>query len=408
MGGTLTMTPTPPAQRSAQPAISRRRFLPALGAGASLLAAGWPPLRAAGFKHKAVIIGQTGGGDYGHGFDTIFSGLENVSVEAVADPHPEGRRKAAERSGAKRQYADYRAMLEQERPALVSIAPRHPEGHKAMALAAIAAGAHVLIEKPFTEHLRDADEIVAAAAAKGVKIAVGHKNRCHADFARMKRLIGEGFLGTVLEMRVQGKQDRRSGGEDLLVLGTHDFDTMRFFFGDPEWCFAHVADSARPDEPLRPRQGREPMMVAGDTVRAMFGFEKNVMCSWQSVKAEEAWHTAPAGTERWGFTIFGTKRILSYYSLSGPLALDSPFLGHKTQKADWRGLPDPADWPPPAHETDIVKNLLHAIEHGTEPLCSGTDGRWTIEMVSAVYHSHRLDARVRFPLQDRSNPLLPN
>ncbi|MBZ0257153.1 hypothetical protein K8I31_13890, partial [bacterium] len=60
--------------------------------------------------YKAAIIGRTGGGNYGHGFDVIFNGLDNVSIVAVADPDNAGRAQAAKRSGAVRQYADFHEM----------------------------------------------------------------------------------------------------------------------------------------------------------------------------------------------------------------------------------------------------------------------------------------------------------
>src|SRR5690554_1332691 len=92
-------------------------------------------------KYKAAIIGHTGGGDYGHSYDTIFSNLAQVSVEAVADVSEEGAKQAAQRSGAARIYTDYQNMLEKEKPDLVSIAMRQPELHKDIALAAIEVGA---------------------------------------------------------------------------------------------------------------------------------------------------------------------------------------------------------------------------------------------------------------------------
>ncbi len=360
---------------------------------------------AEGKRYKAAIIGRTGGGDYGHGFELLFEGLANVSVEAIADTNPEGLKKAADRSGARRAYRDYREMLEREKPDLVSIGPRHPDCHREMALAAIEAGAHLIVEKPFTEHLEEADEIVAAAARRGRKIAVGHKNRYTEAFHRIQRQIEEGFFGTIIEMRVQGKQDRRVGGEDLIVLGTHDFDAMRFFFGDPAWCFASVTTEGRPISKADIRKGREPMLVAGDTIRANFQFGKGVLASWHSVKAEDAWHIAPPGAERWGFHLFGTRRVLAHYSLSGPFYLDTPFLGHATQRSDWKPLPDPKNWPPPPHQLHLVRDLIHAIEHNREPHCHGVDGRWTVEMVSAVYESQRRQAPVTLPLADRTNPL---
>lgn len=47
---------------------------------------------------RAAIIGFTGGGDYGHGHDRIFTGLEGVDVVAVADPDEAGRTAAMQRT----------------------------------------------------------------------------------------------------------------------------------------------------------------------------------------------------------------------------------------------------------------------------------------------------------------------
>lgn len=385
------------------PLTTRRRFLSSTAAGIAIVAAKVNSDESP--RYKAVIIGRTGGGDYGHGFDTMFEGIDSVSVEAIADSNPAGLERAALRSKAKRKYSNYREMLQKERPQIVSIAPRHPDCHKEMALAAIEVGAHCIIEKPFTEHLEDADAIVEAARKRGVKIVVGHKYRYSAPFAQMQRLIAEGFFGEILEMRVQGKQDHRAGGEDLIVLGTHDFDTMRFFFGNPISCSASVTVKGKPFTKADVRKGREPMLVAGDTIRAQFIFPKNIACTWQSVTAPDGWNVGPRGAERWGFHIFGTKRILAYYSLSEPLYYDSPFLGHNKIRSEWQPIPQPKGWPPAPHETNLARDLIRAIETGEKSLCSGEDGRWTIEMVSAVYESQRLNRPVEFPLKSRSNPL---
>ena len=393
-----------PAQRTGPIQTPRRRFLYTAGATALLAAI---PVRSQSRKYKAAIIGRTGGGDYGHGYDTIWQGLENVSVEAVADANPKGLEAAAARSGAKRKYADYQEMLQKEKPNLVSIAPRHPDCHKAMAMAAIESGAHMIVEKPFTEHLDEADEIVQAARAKGIQIVVGHKNRYSDEFARMKRALDDGFFGQVLEMRVQGKQDQRAGGEDLIVLGTHDFDTMRSFFGDPISCQATVTVQGRPITKADVRKGREPMLVAGDTVHASFQFPKNVTCSWQSIKStDESWNVSPRGAERWGFHIFGTKRILAYYSLSQPLYWDSPFLGHKSITSEWKPLPDFGSDNRRPYQKHLALDLINAVENGSKPLCDASDGRWTVEMVSAVYESQKIGGPVILPLMERTNPLL--
>src|SRR5205085_4746722 len=182
------------------------------------------------------IIGHTGKGDYGHGLDVIFNGRGNIEVVAVADPVPAGRAAAAARSKALRQYEDYRLMLEKEKPRLVCIAPRWTNQHHAMALAALGIGAHLYMEKPFTQTLAEADEVLAEADRAGLRIAVAHQMRLAPGILQLKKKIDEGLLGELAQIRAYGKQDHRAGGEDMLVLGTHLFDLIRFFAGNASWC----------------------------------------------------------------------------------------------------------------------------------------------------------------------------
>src|SRR6185503_4412503 len=101
---------------------------------------------AAATKWRAAVIGQTGNGDYGHGLDTIFAGHNEIDVVAVADESESGRAKAQQRCNAKRTYADFREMLDREKPSLVSVAPRTTGQRREMLLAALTAGAHVVSE----------------------------------------------------------------------------------------------------------------------------------------------------------------------------------------------------------------------------------------------------------------------
>lgn len=366
-----------------------------------LFAAETPP----GKHYRAAVIGRTGGGDYGHGYDRIFAGMENVTVETVADADAEGLRKAAERCGARRQYRDYREMLQKEKPDLVSIAPRHPDCHKDMALAAIEVCSGMFMEKPFTETVADADTILAAAEKRSVKIIVAHNRRWSPEFTQVKALLDQGLIGRVREVRIQGKQDQRAGGEDMIVLGTHDFDLMRYYFGNPGWCSARVTAAGHDIKRADVRRGSEPIRVAGDTIHATFGFPRNLAIHWSSVKTDDHWNTSFSKREKWAFEILGTKGIIAYQSGLEFAWLDSPFLALLDGAVKWQSLPKPSDWDPPLHSRQPIRSLIHAIETGGQPVCSGSDARWAIEMVAAVYESQRTRSHVALPLVDRENPL---
>src|SRR5690606_28249322 len=155
-------------------------------------------------------------------------------------------------------------------------------------------------------------------------------------------------------------------------------------------CSAVVTANGKPITKADVRKGREPMLVAGDTIHAQFQFPRQVHCSWHSAKVEGGWNVPPP-VERWGFHIFGTKRILAYYSGSQPLYYYSAFLEHITVSSEWK--PRPGNPPHrPAHQKQLAKGLIHAIENGAERLCSAEDGRWTIQMPASVYESQRLGA----------------
>src|SRR5947209_6234085 len=177
-------------------------------------------------RYRVAVIGRTGRGDYGHGLDVVWKALDNVEVVAVADEDERGRAGAAARLGAKNAYADYRQMLDKERPQIVSVADRWLDGHRDMVLACAAAGASVFLEKPMCRTLAEADEMVAACEKHHVKLAIAHQTRYSPRLERVRELIADGRLGDLLEMRGRGKEDGRGGGQDLMVLGTHILDLM--------------------------------------------------------------------------------------------------------------------------------------------------------------------------------------
>ena len=86
-------------------------------------------------------------------------------------------------------------MLEKERPHLVSIAMRQADQHHEIALAALRAGAHIYGEKPFTTTPVEADELLAQAERRGLKIAVAHTMRMTPEAVRLKQALTEGFVG---------------------------------------------------------------------------------------------------------------------------------------------------------------------------------------------------------------------
>src|SRR3954471_475804 len=145
-------------------------------------------------KYRVAVIGRTGKGNYGHGLDVVWKEIDNAEVVAVADPDEKGRAAAAKRLGAANAYADYRAMLEKERPQIVSVADRYLDLHRDMVVACAQAGASVFLEKPMARTLAEADEMIKACETHHVKLAIAHQTRYSPRIDRVKELIAEGKL----------------------------------------------------------------------------------------------------------------------------------------------------------------------------------------------------------------------
>ncbi len=360
--------------------------------------------------YRVAVIGRTGKGDYGHGLDTVWTAVDNVEIVAVADDDDKGRAAAASRLKAKNAYADYRQMLDKEKPQIVSVAARWPDCHEEMVVACARAGASVFLEKPMARTLAEADAMVRACETHHVKLAIAHQTRYSPRLARVRELIGEGRLGDLVELRGRGKEDARGGGQDLMVLGTHIFDLIRLLAGDPRWCFARVTQNAKPVTKSDVREGGEAMgPVAGDHIHAVYGLANNIIASFGTQKAKHG-----AGS-RFGLHIHGTKGVvmLTTGSLPAVWFLDDPSWFPGRSKAPWQevtsaglGKPEPLkDGGLNMGNGWIVKDLIESIEQDRQPLGNMYDGRAALEMILAVYESHRKNAPVEMPLKTREHPL---
>jgi predicted dehydrogenase len=360
--------------------------------------------------YRVAVIGRTGKGNYGHGLDAAWKGLDNVEVVAVADDDDKGRDAAARRLGVKNAYADYRRMLEKERPQIVSVADRFLDSHKDMVVACARAGASVFLEKPMCRTLAEADEMVTACERHHVKLAVAHQTRYSPRLQHVRELIAGDRLGDLLELHGRGKEDGRGGGQDMLVLGTHVFDLMRLLAGDARWCFGRVLADGKPAAKADVTPAAEGGgWVAGDHITACFGFDKGVRGTFGTHKARHG-----AG-QRFGLTVHGTKGVIQLATGSLPPVyfLDDPSWFPGRSKAPWQevtsaglGMPETLrDTSAHMGNVLIAKDLIAAIEEDRQPLGSMYDGRAALEMILAVYESHRTGGPVELPLKNRQHPL---
>ena len=364
-------------------------------------------------KLRVAVIGHTGRGNFGHGLDTVWLGLPETEIVAVADANAGGLANAKKRLKAKDGFADYRKMLASVKPDIVAVCPRQPDQHRDMALASIEAGAKgIYIEKPFVRTPGEADSIVAACKKHGAKVAVAHRNRYHPTLQAIDKYIAGGGLGKVLEIRGRGKGDRRGGTEDLWVLGSHTLNLINYFGGKPKSCSAVLKQDGRPVTKADVKPGNEALgPLAGNELHARYEMERGMIAYFDSIANDT---TANHG---FGLQIIGSKGIIAMKCDRHPLAHLVP--GNPFQPTDsprpWipfssagPGKPEPiADLADHVgHHVTSARDLVDAVRKNRQPLCNVHEAAMTVEMICAVFESHRLGGRaVAIPLKERGNAL---
>lgn len=356
-------------------------------------------------KHyRAAAIGHTGAGNYGHGLHLAYRHLENVEFIAVSDPDPVGREKASTETDAQCSYTDYREMLEKEDLDIVSVCPRWVTDHVEMVLACLEAGCHVYCEKPMTATLADGDLIVETATQKGLKVAVSHQGVYFPSTHALKQLLQDGRIGQVESIRAHGKQDGRGGGEDMITLGTHTFNMMRFLVGDVGWMTAHITQTGEevglghvrtPTEPVGP--------VAGDCIESYFAFKNGISGFYDSRQDRFG---------RGGMEIYGSQGIIS---LNAGQSHQAAICSNPTWKIGDPSQPwEIIDICPPTsagqnsldHGNHLaIIDLIEAIEQNRKPLSSASDAVAALEMIVGAYQAQLTGARVSFPMENRQHPL---
>jgi predicted dehydrogenase len=193
-------------------------------------------------------------------------------------------------------------------------------------------------------------------------------------------------------------------------------DLMRFLAGDPQWCFARVTQEGQPVTRAHVRDGAEGIgPLAGDAVTACYGFAAPAS-GGPPATGYFASHRARHGAgSRFGLHLFGARGQLTIGmgTLPPVYLLEDPSWSPGESGSVWQpvtsagvGRPEPlTDGSLRFGNRLIARDLIRCVEEGGEPLGGVDDGRAALEMILAVYESHRRNAPVPLPLADRSHPL---
>lgn len=361
--------------------------------------------------YRFGIIGHTGRGDYGHRVDVACTKVPNVEIVALADEHAAGRAAAKQRCNAARAYASYREMLAAEKLDVVAICPRWIDQHYEMLVAAAEAGCHVYMEKPFCRTLVECDDVVNQLEMRHLKLGIAHITQQSPVLDQVIALIEADEIGELLELRGRGKEDRRGGGEDLWVLGSHIFALMRSIAGGhPDSCFATVRQGGRPIDRDDVQAGAEGIgPLAGDDIQARYSFPGGMYGQFASRRS------MAGRPSRFALQVFGSKGVIemeSGYLRPAHILRDSSWSPSRSGKT-WQpitsagiGKPEPrTDGNYEGGHVAAIKDLIESVEAQRPTRCSAEDCRGITEMIAAVFESQRVGGPVDLPLETRVNPL---
>jgi predicted dehydrogenase len=169
---------------------------------------------------SAPSAGVIGVGSLGRYHAQKYAALPGVALHGVADLD-EARAQAVSTEVGCRALTDYRALL--PHVDLVSVVVP-TEAHFEVASACLEAGVHVLLEKPITRTLEEADALIALAERRGLILAVGHLERFNPAFAELSGMLDRPFF--MEAERLGGFKGRGTDVDVVLDLMIHDLDLM--------------------------------------------------------------------------------------------------------------------------------------------------------------------------------------
>lgn len=222
---------------------------------------------------------------------------EGWDVPAIWGRSPGRTLEAAQRLGIPAPHADWHDLVAREDLDAVAITTP-PAPHREMALAALAAGKHVLCEKPFALNGAEATEMAEAAHAAGRTAMVAHEFRHAPQRAHIRRLLDEGYIGEPRFASIELLIGRPApaelpplawgsraveGGGLLGALGSHYIDGLRHWFGEVRDVSGRlaVARPARRD----PATGAVVNADADDTFTFVLGFRSGVFAAMTATSA---------------------------------------------------------------------------------------------------------------------------
>jgi predicted dehydrogenase len=315
-------------------------------------------------------------------------------VIAMADQDLEKAEQKVRRYGLEAAvYDDYQIMLEKEDIDLVANCTP-PFVHAPASIAALNAGAHVLVEKPMATSLAECDAMIAAARANNKLLSVVAQNRYKTPMMRLKKVLESGLTGKIVHAQVDSFWWRGPSYYDLWWRGTweqegggctmshavHHIDLYQWMMGMPDEIQAVITNLAHENSEVEDfssavltyQDGRLGQITAS---LVHHGEKQQLMIQGERATVAVPWKVSASTQKDNGFPEHNPalKREIQAYYQGLP---EVEYVGHDGQ----------------------IATMLAAVEDEAKLLIDGVEGRKALELVMAMYQSGTTGKRVKLPM----------
>jgi predicted dehydrogenase len=324
--------------------------------------------------------------------DAYQANSEQAELRALCDSDRQRLAAQGEKRGVAHRFSDYRDLLKSDVEA-VSVCVGNTL-HREVAVAALKAGKHVLLEKPMAMNAAEAAEIVAAAKKARKTLQIGMVWRQAGEAQVVRKLVEDGVLGEIYHLRAVLTRRRgipglggwfttkaQSGGGPLIDVGVHWFDIAMHLSG--LWKPTHVSAMCYAKFGPRMREYRYVGMWAGppkydgvfDVEDYAAGFVRF------GPKASMSFEISWAGNiQEQGFVeLLGDKggvRVLE----GKPTTILTEFQGHVADVTP--------QYPDPGNRFHLqARKFLAACRGEGAPAATGEEGLIVMKLIDAVYAS---------------------
>jgi len=296
--------------------------------------------------------------------------VRELKLVACCDIIPERAADLARRGGASIVTKDYRDLLDCDQVDAVIVSTPHPS-HGSIAVDVLGAGKHLLVQKPMTTSIRDADRLLRAAQ-RSDKVALALPYMYGPWLVRMKELVTRGAVGDVRMARcriahdadhpahVWFAQKKAAHGGVLFDMGVYAAAVLVELLGSARAVSGMFTD---------PTGGATVEQNAGLVLRFASGAVGMLETSWQEI----GWRNQ--------VTVYGSQGTLDWSMRNLRLAA-AP--SRKGVKARWRPLPLPKRMPMPLN---VCRHWAECILRGAKLLTPISRGRHLVEILCAGYQA---------------------